>query len=118
VQRRTPARAGRNPDSSPVFQKTGAGWESSHVKDPWILWDGSQFVIFYAGYDGTNYRIGRATAPDWASVLAGTITRYGSNPIIGLGASGQFDEAMAAYPIVWYDASAPNGHKVVDVVLG
>lgn len=99
------------PGSSPVLQKTGAGWESAHVKDPWILWDGSQFVIFYAGYDGTSYRIGRATAATWADVLAGTITRYGSNPILTLGSGGAFDEKGCAYPVVWYDPSAPNGHK-------
>jgi hypothetical protein len=98
------------PVSSPVLTKTGAGWESAHVKDPWLFWDGSQYVIFYSGYDGSKYQIGRATAASWSDILAGTITRYAGNPIISVGAGGSFDASGVAFGTFHYDATAPNGH--------
>jgi predicted GH43/DUF377 family glycosyl hydrolase len=61
--------------SNPILSPT-SGWESSSVKDPWMLWDGSQYVMYYSGYNGTTFKIGRATAPAYT----GPWTRYGSNP--------------------------------------
>jgi len=104
---------------NPIFTKTGAGWEAYAVSAPYLIWDGSQFVIFYGGFDGTEIpSIGRATAPTWASILAGTITRYGSNPVLTHGGAGAFDEQSVQYPIVYHDVTAPNGSCLVDVVLG
>lgn len=77
----------------------GSGWESTHVKDPWLIWDGTQYVCFYDGYDGTKYQIGRATSPsinlDW--------TKYASNPIISAGTVGDPDVNGCVFATVWYD---------------
>lgn len=86
--------------SNPVLTK-GSGWESSHVKDPWLLWDGSQYVMYYAGYNGSAYQIGRATA----SSHNGAWTKYAGNPVLSLGAGGSFDDAGLAFPTVLYEPS-------------
>lgn len=99
----------------------GTGWESTYVKDPYPVWDGSQFVVFYCGTNGSNMGIGRATC----SSLTGTITKYGSNPILTHGAGGSFDETNVAFPTVlyepalsppwrmWYDAATSGGTRTV-----
>lgn len=98
----------------------GSGWEATYVKDPLLIWDGSQFVMFYTGFDGSHLRIGRAT--DSVYTMAGA-SRSGSNPIVGLGAGGAFDETSANAPKVIYDAtlSPPwrmwyNGNDALGVV--
>lgn len=80
----------------------GSGWESSHVKDPNLLWDGSQYVLYYMGSNGTTPKVGRATA----SSVSGTWTRYGSNPVLSNGAGGSPDEAGCIFPFVRYDPTA------------
>lgn len=77
----------------------GSGWESTWVAQPSLVWDGSQFVIFYTGYNGTNLAIGRATA----SIFNGAWTKYASNPVVNHGSSGDPDEVGAGFPIVHYD---------------
>lgn len=83
-----------NPVLSP-----GTGWESSWVAQPWLIWDGSQFVIYYTGYNGTNLAIGRATA----ATLTGTWTKYASNPVLPHGTTGDPDEVGAGQPVISYD---------------
>ena len=85
---------------NPVIQ-VGAGgtWDDATVKDPCIIWDGSQFVVYYAGYDGTKYQIGRATA----SVYSGPYTKAGGNPVLTVGSGGAFDDAGVNFPVVLYE---------------
>ena len=88
--------------SNPVLQKgTGGAWDDDHVKDPWLMWDGSQYVVYYAGHDGTKYQIGRATA----SAHTGTWTKAGGNPLVAVGTSGAFDDAGVNFPTVLYEPS-------------
>lgn len=106
--------------SNPVLQK-GTGWESGHVKDPWLIHDGSQYIVYYSGYNGTSYQIGRATA----SAHTGTWTKYGSNPVIALGSGGSFDDAGTLFPTLlyepwdsgrewkmWYGANDGSTHRI------
>lgn len=86
--------------SNPVLTK-GTGWEADLVKDPCLVWDGSQYVVYYAGYSGTVYTIGRATA----SSHEGTWTKYGSNPVLNVGTAGAFDDAGVSFPTVLYESS-------------
>ena len=88
--------AGGNPV---ITVGAGGSWNSTTIKDPWLLWDGSQYVCYAAGYNGTGYRIGRYTA----SAHDGTWTPYGSNPVIGFGAAGSFREAGVRFPTVLYE---------------
>jgi hypothetical protein len=84
--------------SNPVLQ-LGSGWESNGVKDPRLVWDGSQYVMFYSGYNATpTFKIGRATA----SAHTGSWTKYGSNPVITTGGGGSPDQNGAAAPVVLY----------------
>jgi len=85
--------------SNPVIS-AGSGWESVGVKDPCLIWDGSQYVCYYAGFDGTpTFKIGRATAPSHQ----GPWTKYGSNPVISTGAGGSFRDAGVRFPTVLYE---------------
>jgi hypothetical protein len=86
----------------------GSGWESSYVKDPTLVWDGTQLVCYYAGFDGTTLKIGRATA----STIAGTWTKYGSNPVISNGAGGSPDEDGAEFPYVLHEPAASPPWKM------
>ena len=88
--------------SNPVIQVgAGGSWEDATVKDPCLVWDGSQYVCYYSGFNGSNYRIGRATA----TVYTGPWTKYGSNPIISLGTTGTFRDAGVRFPTVLYEPS-------------
>lgn len=86
--------------SNPVLSAgAGGAWDDGHVKDPCLLWDGSQYVMYYAGYDGASYQIGRATATSHN----GSWTKDASNPVLALGAGGAFDDAGCAFPAVLYE---------------
>lgn len=94
--------------SNPVLTKgAGGSWESAGVKDPRLVWDGTQYVMFYSGYDGaTVFQIGRATS----STLTGSWTKYASNPVIAVGAAGSSDAADIVAPVVYYHPAAVSGH--------
>lgn len=78
----------------------GSGWEATWVAQPWLMWDGTQFVIYYTGYNGTNLAIGRATASNF---YGGSWTKYGSNPVIPHGSLGDPDEVGSGMPVIYYD---------------
>lgn len=82
--------------ANPVLSKSGAGFISSHVKDPWVMPSG--LAAYCSGYNGTYYQIGRATRPDTAS----TTWTYDSTttPHIALGSGGDPDEHGASFPTV------------------
>lgn len=91
---------------SSALISAGSGWESSFVKDPCIVNDGTQFACYYAGNNGSSFQVGRATAPysSSASWNGATWTKYGSNPILGLPGSG-WRGSGALFPFVLYDAT-------------
>lgn len=82
--------------ANPIITNNVA-WKSSYVIDPEILWDGSQYVCYYAGFNGTAFAIGRAT-----SANSETWTDYGSNPVLTKGSVGAFDEDGVSFPSVRY----------------
>lgn len=85
---------------NPVLQKGAGGtWDDDHVKDPCLIWDGSQYVCYYAGHDGTKYQIGRATATSHE----GTWTKAAGNPVLAVGSGGAFDDAGVNFPTVLYE---------------
>lgn len=88
--------AGGNPV---IAVGAGGSWNSTTIKDPCLIWDGSQYVCYAAGYNGTGYRIGRYTA----SAHDGTWTPYASNPVLGFGSG--FDAAGRRFPTVLYEPS-------------
>lgn len=78
----------------------GGQWDDEQVHAPTVFWDGSQWVMFFDGYSGSEYAIGRATSPDLI-----TWTKYGSNPILSKGTAGAFDDQNVNFPFVRYDNS-------------
>lgn len=94
--------------SNPVMSPGASGqWDDEQVHGVSLVWDGSQWVVFYGGYDGTNYRIGRATSADLI-----TWTKYASNPILTLGAGGAFDDAGLIGPAVLYEPAESPAWKM------
>jgi hypothetical protein len=77
-----------------VLEPTEA-WENSELCPTCVLWDGSQWVMYYhAGNNTGTRKIGRATSPNLTA--GGTWTKYASNPIVANGGSGEFDESFVA----------------------
>lgn len=85
---------------NPVLAPT-SGWESAHVKDPCLVIDGDGLVhMFYAGHNGTNWKIGHATSTDGQ-----TWTRDAGNPVLSVGVAASFDENGVIFPTVVYDTT-------------
>jgi len=75
-------------------------WDDYHVYHPTVLYDGTQYKMWYSGYDGSNVRIGYATSTngiDW--------TKYDNNPVLNLGASGTWDDDVVHSPTALYDGT-------------
>ena len=76
-------------------------WDDGIIYAPHLLKDGSTWYLFYSGSPtaGSDLsQVGYATA---TSIL-GTYTRYGSNPVLPYGGSGDFDEWRACEAFVYY----------------
>ena len=78
----------------PIFSATGSGWEETGVANPAIIEaDDGQFIMAYNGIqhvdDGgdTSWRVGFAYSADLSSW-----TRYSGNPVLDLGAGGEWDD--------------------------
>lgn len=85
--------------SNPVLS-AGSGWESGHVSAPAVLYEGGNWYMWYAGYDGTRFRIGYATSSDGISW-----TKYGGNPVMTVGAGGAWDSGFIGPTAVWHEGS-------------
>src|ERR1035437_7083700 len=71
--------------SNPVMSPTG--WEGAGIPEPTVIYEAGTFKMINPGHSGspwTTSQFGLATSADGA-----TWTRYGGNPILGLGAGGQ-----------------------------
>jgi predicted GH43/DUF377 family glycosyl hydrolase len=79
-----------------VLAPSGSGFQSSGVSHPSVIWDGSQYVMYYTGTDssGTN-SVGRATS----ATANGSFTA-GAGAILSPGAAGAFDENGVKDPVV------------------
>jgi hypothetical protein len=83
-------------------------WKGNQVEEPCILedpYDSTRLIMFYSGapLGGGVASIGRATALKSDPF---TWTDYGSNPILQIGASGQWDHANIRLDCVIYDPVA------------
>ena len=81
---------------NPVLDLGASGsWEDNHVGAPNVLFDGSNFQMWYHGHDGTSFRTGHATSPDGVDW-----TKDGLNPVLDLGTSGSWDDVHVETPVV------------------
>jgi len=87
--------------ANPVLQDgLGDVWDGDYVTQPSVLYDGTQYRMWYVGYDGRNMRIGYATSVD------GVVwQKHASNPVIVLGDADSWDDAGVSSPTVLYDGT-------------
>ncbi len=87
--------------SSPVLNLgTSGAWDDVHVSHPSVILDGSTYKMWYAGYDGSLWKIGYATSSDGISW-----TKSVSNPVLSVEAGGTWDDAAIFTPRVIIDGS-------------
>ena len=91
--------------ANPVLDLGESGsWDSARVSNPFVLYDGTQYCMWYAGYDNTNMRIGYATSADgivW--------NKHASNPVLDLGTNGSMDSAGVSGPTVILETALLTG---------
>jgi uncharacterized repeat protein (TIGR01451 family) len=76
-------------------------WEAEGVRAGGVISDGGLYKMWYTGFDsGGVGRIGYATSPDGV-----TWTKYGSNPVLNVGASGSWEDEDASWPTVIKEGS-------------
>ncbi|MGA2785323.1 MAG: hypothetical protein ABSF09_11560, partial [Candidatus Bathyarchaeia archaeon] len=65
---------------NPVLTVGSSGtWDSDSVNDPWVIWDGVQYQMWYTGWslNGQLAQIGYATSPDGTHWV-----KFGGNPVL------------------------------------
>lgn len=73
---------------NPVLGLGGAGaWDDVYVYPASVILENGTFKMWYGGYDGVNSRLGFATSTDGTNW-----TKYASNPVLGIGANGAWDD--------------------------
>ena len=84
---------------NPVLEDgIGDAWDGVFVSQPSVVYDGIGYRMWYAGYDGTNLRIGYATSVDGVAW-----EKHAANPVLDLGAGGAWDGEGVSGPSVVYD---------------
>lgn len=83
--------------ANPVLVRGSAGeWDSQGVIGAAVIHDGTEFRMWYGGSEGGG--VGYATSPDGT-----TWTKHASNPIMGVGPAGSFDDGSAVPGTVLFD---------------
>ena len=99
--------------NNPVLPKGSSGeWDSNLVENPFVLFDGTIYHMWYAGSDGINgLRIGYASSSDgirWTKYddPATTTSPYAeSDPVLMTGPPGSWDEFHVLQPSVIFDGT-------------
>ncbi|UCH90156.1 MAG: hypothetical protein JSV49_05840 [Thermoplasmata archaeon] len=87
--------------SNPVLDIGSAGaWDSDYIHHPTVLYNGTTYQMWYAGYNGTSTRIGYATSHNETNW-----TKNANNPVLKNGSSGSWDDAHVSTPTVIYEDS-------------
>jgi predicted GH43/DUF377 family glycosyl hydrolase len=74
--------------ANPVLSRGADGeWDDDFLFAPVVLYDGTQFRMWYGGGDGSVQQVGYATSPDGT-----TWTKYAGNPVMGVAPSGSEDD--------------------------
>ena len=84
---------------NPVLNLGESGaWDDYYVYMPVVLFDGTDYQMWYSGDDGSNVRIGYATSADgivWE--------KHHGNPVLDLGESWTWDDGRVYAPTVLFD---------------
>ncbi len=88
------------PGNPVLSDGTGEAWDGAFVSQPSVLYDGTGYHMWYAGYDGTSMRIGYATSAD------GVVwNKHAGNPVLEVGTNGAWDDAGVSSPSVLHDGT-------------
>jgi len=85
---------------NPVFRPDTPGSWDSNVRSPKVIFDGSEYKMYYTGQIDENYRIGLATSTDLE-----TWEKYSGNPVLEPDSSGTWDDANVAFCDVYFDGT-------------
>ncbi|MCD6335522.1 MAG: Ig-like domain-containing protein, partial [Candidatus Latescibacteria bacterium] len=88
------------PENPVLRDGIGAAWDGAFVSQPSVLYDGTQYHMWYSGYDGTKFRIGYATSSDGA-----VWNKHAENPVLKVGVAGSWDDAGVSSPSVLHDGT-------------
>jgi predicted GH43/DUF377 family glycosyl hydrolase len=99
--------------NNPVLRKGSSGeWDSHVVENPYVLFDGTAYHLWYAGSDGSGgLKIGYAYSSDginWTKYddPATTAPPYAeSDPVLIQGSSGSWDAGHVLQPSVFFDGT-------------
>ena len=86
--------------ANPVLVLGSSGtWDDMFVESPCVLYDGNIYHLWYTGGESPYiFRIGYATSLDGISW-----TKYAGNPVLDIGAAGNWDNPRAQEPDVLFD---------------
>ena len=87
-------------EGNPVLNSGTADWESSSVSFPFVRKEGDIWKMWYNGQNASYTRIGYATSNDGISW-----TKYASNPVMGVGTAGSWDDEGVFNPQIIFDGS-------------
>ncbi|MGD8778593.1 MAG: hypothetical protein PVH88_06475 [Ignavibacteria bacterium] len=89
-------------DNNPVLDLGSSGeWDDVYITSPSVIYNGTTYEMWYAAYDGTNYRIGYASSSDGINW-----SKYSNNPVLDLGASNEWDYYNVSHPTVIYNGTS------------
>ena len=88
--------------ATPVLTRGPQGaLDDAKIADPNVLFDGTQYHMWYAGESDVGWRIGYATSPDGVNW-----TKSNSNLLVSPGAAGEWDENSVSEPNMYFDGSS------------
>jgi len=84
--------------NNPVLKRGANGtWDDQLIANPYVLFDGSKYHMWYSGYDGNGTSIGYASSSDKINW-----TKH-SNPVLDNGPGGSWDDFVVYQPSVIFD---------------
>ena len=89
------------PDNPVLDLGPSGSWDDFHLIHPQVLFDGTEYKMWYTGDDGSRARIGYATSPDGTEW-----TKHPDNPVLDLGPSGSWEDFYVHSPFVILDESS------------
>ena len=75
-------------------------WDEGFVRDPAVLFNGTEYEMWYTGGDGPQMSIGYATSPDGIAW-----TKHEGNPVLDVGPSGAWDNLILFTSSVLFDGT-------------
>ena len=85
--------------NNPVLDLGASGtWDDDRVRIPTVLFNGTEYQMWYSGSGGSNFRIGYATSANGILWV-----KHPDNPVFDIGESGTWDDIHVYAPTVLFD---------------